>query len=77
MADYIKKIKTDSGEKQIDYEALGNLPEVATEIDETSTYEQLASAKAVYDCVDAVMGDVSAALDTILAIQETLVGGVD
>lgn len=71
MADYIKKIKTDSGEKQIDYEALGNLPEVATEIDETSTYEQLASAKAVHDCV----GAISSALDELHSYAQALIGG--
>ena len=35
------------------------------------------SALAVWDYVDSVVGDIDAALDAILAIQETLVGGVN
>ena len=55
MADYVKRIRTDDGDKQIDYEALANLPTIKTTIDETATDKELASAKAVYEAINGAL----------------------
>lgn len=36
MADYVKRIKTDAGTLQIDYEALANLPSIPSKLSEMS-----------------------------------------
>ena len=48
MADYIRKIKTAEGNKQIDYEALANLPVSDTTLSESGKF---ADAKAVGDAI--------------------------
>ena len=36
MADFIKKFRTNQGDKRLDYNALGNLPTIDSELDENS-----------------------------------------
>lgn len=51
MADYIKKIRTSNGDKQIDYEALANLPTIPS-VDTSLTNEGAAAdAKATGDAI--------------------------
>ena len=54
MADYIKKIRTSNGDKQIDYEALANLPTIPS-VDTSLTNEGVAAdAKATGDAINLV-----------------------
>lgn len=54
MADYIKKIRTSNGDKQIDYEALANLPTIPL-VDMSLTNEGAAAdAKATGDAINLV-----------------------
>lgn len=48
MADYVTKIRTESGDKQIDYEALANLPQPDTTLTKSGEF---ADAKAVGDAI--------------------------
>lgn len=48
MADYVTKIRTESGDKQIDYEALANLPQPDTTLTKSGEF---ADAKAVGDAL--------------------------
>lgn len=51
MSDYIKKIRTSTGDKQIDYQSLANLPDIFT-IDNTLTKaEEAADAKVTGDAI--------------------------
>lgn len=38
MANYIKRIRTDDGDKQIDYEALANKPDLSKKVDKVDDY---------------------------------------
>lgn len=48
MADYVTKIRTEDGDKQIDYEALANLPQADTTLTKSGEF---ADAKAVGDAI--------------------------
>lgn len=72
MADFIKKIRTTAGDKQIDYTALGNLPTVKTAIDETATDEELVSAKAVREYVEGATSDIPDTYATKTELAEAI-----
>ena len=54
MADYIKKIKTASGDKQIDYTALANLPEIPTELPNPAALTFTGAVTGTYDGSEAL-----------------------
>ena len=54
MSDYIKKIKTASGDKQIDYTALANLPEILTALPSPNALTFTGAVTGTYDGSEAV-----------------------
>lgn len=64
MSEFITKIRTDQGDKQIDYNALANLPTTDTTL---SVSGQAADAKAVSDALDDMSVNFSDALDGMSA----------
>ena len=66
MADYIKKIRTSNGDKQIDYEALANLPAIPS-VDTSLTNEGAAAdSKATGDAISLV----NARVDNLTSLPE-------
>ena len=66
MADYIKKIRTSNGDKQIDYEALANLPTIPS-VDTSLTNEGAAAdSKATGDAINLV----NARVDNLTSLPE-------
>lgn len=65
---YVKRIRTPDGDLPIDYKALANLPVVDTELDETSS--NAISNSVVAAKFNEEIGDINAALEEIIAIQE-------
>lgn len=66
MADYIKKIRTSNGDKQIDYEALANLPAIPS-VDTSLTNEGAAAdSKATGDAINLV----NARVDNLTSLPE-------
>lgn len=66
MADYVKKIRTSNGDKQIDYEALANLPTIPS-VDTSLTNEGAAAdSKATGDAISLV----NARVDNLTSLPE-------
>lgn len=68
MSDYIKRIRTSTGDKQIDYTALANLPTIPNPVDLDTTLTQTgkaADAKIVGDKLDLVNSSISEINDKI------------
>lgn len=66
MSDYIKKIRTSNGDKQIDYEALANLPTIPS-VDTSLTNEGAAAdSKATGDAINLV----NARVDNLTSLPE-------
>lgn len=59
MAEYVTKIRTESGDKQIDYNALANLPQTDATLTKSGAF---ADAKAVGDAINAVIGETSGSI---------------
>lgn len=73
MAGYIKRIRTDQGEMQIDYNALANLPTIDATLKKSG---QPADAKAVGDALSALSDSVDDVVQSMTATQLGL-GNVD
>lgn len=69
MAEYITKFRTDQGDKQVDYNALGNLPKIDAEIDENSgnAVQNKAVAAALKKISNGGAGGESITVDTELS----------
>lgn len=66
LSDYIKKIRTSNGDKQIDYEALANLPTIPS-VDTSLTNEGAAAdSKATGDAINLV----NARVDNLTSLPE-------
>ena len=66
LADYVKKIRTSNGDKQIDYEALANLPTIPS-VDTSLTNEGAAAdSKATGDAISLV----NARVDNLTSLPE-------
>ena len=72
MSQYVNKIRTTSGDLQIDYNALANLPDIPIVDDQLVTYGQAADAKSVGDKFTELNSDISTINTTINTIDSTL-----
>lgn len=70
MSDYIKRIRTTEGDKQIDYKSLANLPTIDSELNKDS--DNAISNGAVAMKFEEDKAELNAALDEIIAIEEDL-----
>ena len=61
MAQYVTKIRTESGDKQIDYNALANLPQSDATLTQTGSF---ADAKATGDAIKAAKSDLTTQMNT-------------
>lgn len=75
MADFIKKIRTADGDKQIDYNALANLPDLSQKVNKSDIDTELDSSstnpianKVLAEHVE----DINTALQEIIVLQEDL-----
>lgn len=66
MAQYVKKIRTDAGDLQIDYNALANLPKTDTTLEVSG---KAADAKAVGDAITKAEGAMESMVKTVIGDQ--------
>lgn len=64
MAQYVTKIRTESGDKQIDYNALANLPQSDATLTQTGSF---ADAKATGDAIKAAKSDLTTQINNTKA----------
>ena len=62
MAQYVTKIRTESGDKQIDYNALANLPQSDTTLTQTGSF---ADAKATGDAIKSAKSDLTTQINEV------------
>ena len=80
MADYITKIHTIDGDKQIDYNALANLPDIDSimKVDDTLTQDGFAAdAKTTGDAIDSVRTNINQVSDTIVDLSNIISANYD
>ena len=71
MADYIKRIRTENGDLQIDYTALGNLPVADTTLSKSGSF---ADAKSVGDKIKSINTSIGNLNDNSVAKSTTING---
>ena len=78
MANLIKRIATDDGEAQIDYNALANLPTIPSSLSSfgvTATATELNYATGVTSNIQAQINAINTALASYIDDIDTLIGG--
>ena len=74
MANYVKKIRTESGEMQIDYEALANLPQSDATLTKSGSF---ADAKATGDAITTLSDSVDASIQEVVTQTEQSIEKVE